>query len=59
MAIEKDDERTNLLFGPVHVKPTRCPVDDQMSQARQQIVMALAPEMRLAKPVGFLEDIVD
>lgn len=30
-----------------------------MSQARQQIVMALAPEMRLAEPVGFLQDIVD
>ncbi len=59
MAIEKDGERTNLPFGPVHIKPTPCLVDGQMSQARQQIVMALSPEMRLAEPITLLQDIMD
>ncbi len=46
LAAEEDGEEENPLFGLVHLEPIDYPVDGQMTQAWQQVVMALAAKRR-------------
>ena len=42
LAAKEDGEDANPLFGLIHVETIDDPVDRELAQARQQIVMALA-----------------
>ena len=59
LAAEKDRKDAGGLFGLVHVKPVDGPVDRQMSQTQQQIVLMVTAKRRRIQPVGFLPDILD
>ena len=52
LAAEKDGEDTDPLLGLVHIEPIDGPVDRQMAQARQQIVMALAAKRHCRRSVN-------
>ena len=59
LAAEKDREDADPLFCFVHIEPVDSPVDCQLSQTRQQIVLTLPAIRRRTQPVGDLADIAD
>jgi hypothetical protein len=59
LAAEKDRQYANPLFRFVHVEPVDRPIDCQMSQTRQQIIMTLTLVWRRTQPVGLLPDLAD
>ena len=59
LAAKKDSKQANPLFRLVHFEPVDGPVDRQMSQTRQQIVVTLTADRRRTQPVGDLADIAD
>ena len=59
LVAEKDREDADPLFCFVHVEPVDGPIDRQMSQTRQQIIVTLTTMRRRTQPVGFLPDIAD
>ena len=58
LAAEEDCEDADSLFCFVHIEPVDGPIDRQMSQTRQQIIVTLATIRRRTQPVGFLADAV-
>ena len=59
LAAEKDRQDADPLFRFVHFEPVDCPIDRQMSQTRQQIIVTLTPVWRRTQPVGARADLAD
>ncbi len=59
LAAEKDRQYADPLFRFVHVEPVDGPIDRQMSQTWQQIIVTLTPIRRRRQPVGLLPDLAD
>ena len=59
LTAEKDRQDADPLFRFVHVEPVDCPIDRQMSQTRQQILMTLTTIWRRTQPVRLLPDLAD
>jgi hypothetical protein len=59
LAAEKDRQYADPLFCFVHVEPVDRPIDRQMSQTRQQIIVTLTPVWRRTQPVGARADLAD
>jgi len=59
LAAEENGEDTDSLFGLVYVEPIDRPIDRQMSQTWQQIIVTLPTIWRRTQPVGLLPDLVD
>ena len=59
LAAEKDRQDANPLFRFVYVEPIDRPIDRQMSQTWQQIIVTLTPKWRRTPPVGLLPDLAD
>ena len=59
LAAEKDREDANPLFRFVHFEPVDGPIDRQMSQTWQQIIVTNTAKRCCTQPVGLLPDFVD
>ena len=59
LAAVEDRQDTDPLFPIIYVKPVDGPVDRQMSQTRQQIIVTITTMWRRTEPFGLLPDIPD
>jgi hypothetical protein len=58
LTAEKDRQDADPLFRFVHFEPVDSPIDRQMSQTWQQIIVTLPTIWRRTQPVGLLPDLV-
>ena len=59
LAAEKDRQDADWLFRFLHFEPIDGPVNRQVLQTWQQIIVTLTPVWRRTQPVGDREDIAD
>jgi hypothetical protein len=59
LAAEKDCKDVDPLFRFVHFEPLDCPIDRQISQTWQQIIVTLTTKWRRTQPVGACADFAD
>jgi hypothetical protein len=59
LVAEKDRQDADPLFGFVYIEPVDGPIDRQMSQTRQQIIVTLPAKRCRTQPIGTPADIAD